>query len=170
MNRGGLGANYLNMELQKVLNSKGEPAITRFGTTFAPGDKVIQLVNNYDKEVFYGDIGRITVRHQEEGLVQVDYEGREVENEFGELNEIALAYATFIHKSQGSEYPAVVISLTIQHYTLLERNLIYTAVTMGKKLVVIISQPKAVAMAVKNRKSRKMVTQLARRLADVMAS
>lgn len=170
MNRGGLGAHSLNMELQKVLNSEGAPAITRFGTTFAPGDKVIQLVNNYDKEVFNGDIGRITVIDQEEGLVQVDYEGREVEYEFGELDEIALAYATSIHKSQGSEYPAVVIPLAMQHYTLLERNLIYTAVTRGKKLVVIIGQPKALAMAVKNRKSRKRVTLLARRLAGAMAS
>ncbi len=170
MNRGGLGAHSLNMELQKVLNSTGEPAITRFGTTFAPGDKIIQLVNNYDKEVFNGDIGRITVIDQEEGLVQVDYEGREVEYEFGELDEIALAYATSIHKSQGSEYPAVVIPLAMQHYTLLERNLIYTGVTRGKKLVVIIGQPKALAMAVKNRKARKRVTLLARRLAGTARS
>ena len=166
MNRGGLGAHSLNMELQKVLNGKSEPVITRFGTTFTPGDKVIQLVNNYDKDVFNGDIGRITIIDQEEGLLQVDYEGRQVEYEFGELDEVALAYATSIHKSQGSEYPAVVIPLAMQHYTLLERNLIYTAVTRGKKLVVIIGQPKALGMAVKNKKSRKRVTLLAQRLSD----
>jgi exodeoxyribonuclease V alpha subunit len=164
LNRGGLGARSLNAELQKVLNEKGEPKITRFGTTFAPGDKVIQTVNNYDKEVFNGDIGQITEIDEEEGLLKVDYDGRSVEYEFGELDEVSLAYATSIHKSQGSEYPAVVIPLAMQHYTLLERNLIYTAVTRGKKLVTIIGQPKALAMAVKNRKSNKRLTKLAARI------
>jgi exodeoxyribonuclease V alpha subunit len=164
MNRGGLGARSLNAELQKVLNEKGEPKITRFGTTFAPGDKVIQTVNNYDKEVFNGDIGQITEIDLEEGLLKVDYDGRTVEYEFGELDEVSLAYATSIHKSQGSEYPAVVIPLAMQHYTLLERNLIYTAVTRGKKLVTIIGQPKALAMAVKNRKSNRRLTKLAARI------
>lgn len=165
MNRGGLGTRSLNTELQKVLNAGAAPAVTRFGTTFAPGDKVIQLVNNYDKEVFNGDIGRITVIDPEEELVQVEYDGQPVAYEFGELDEVALAYATSIHKSQGSEYPAVVIPLAMQHYALLERNLIYTAVTRGKKLVVIIGQPKALAMAVKNRKSGQRVTLLDRRIA-----
>lgn len=164
MNRGGLGARTLNAELQLVLNPKGEPKVTRFGTTFAPGDKVIQTVNNYDKEVFNGDIGQILDIDVEEGLLNVDYDGRMVEYEFGELDEVSLAYATSIHKSQGSEYPAVVIPLAMQHYTLLERNLIYTAVTRGKKLVTIIGQPKALAMAVKNRKSNKRLTKLAARI------
>ena len=131
MNRGGLGARSLNAELQKVLNEKSEPKISRFGTTFAPGDKVIQTVNNYDKEVFNGDIGHIESIDVEEGLLTVKYDDRLVEYEFGELDEVQLAYATSIHKSQGSEYPAVVIPLAMQHYTLLERNLIYTAVTRG---------------------------------------
>ncbi|TLM99925.1 ATP-dependent RecD-like DNA helicase, partial [bacterium] len=168
MNRGGLGARSLNAELQLKLNEKGEPKVTRFGTTFAPGDKVIQTVNNYDKEVFNGDIGQILEIDQEEGTLLVDYDGRSVEYELGELDEISLAYATSIHKSQGSEYPAVVIPLAMQHYTLLERNLIYTAVTRGKKLVTIIGQPKALAMAVKNRRSTKRLTKLAARIARVL--
>lgn len=166
MNRGGLGARSLNVELQQVLNEKGEPKVTRFGTTFAPGDKVIQTVNNYDKEVFNGDIGQITDIDDEDGLLHVIYDGRTVEYEFGELDEVSLAYATSIHKSQGSEYPAVVIPLAMQHYTLLERNLIYTAVTRGKKLVTIIGQPKALAMAVKNRKSTRRLTNLAARISE----
>ena len=164
MNRGGLGSHALNAELQKALNPNGEPKVTRFGTTFSPGDKVIQTVNNYDKEVFNGDIGQIKTIDAEEGTVQVEYDGIFVDYEFGELDEVSLAYATSIHKSQGSEYPAVVIPLAMQHYTLLERNLIYTAVTRGKKLVTIIGQPKALAMAVKNRKSNKRLTKLAVRL------
>ena len=99
-------------------------------------------MNNYDKEVFDGDIGQITEISLEDGTVAVDYDGRGVAYEFGELDEVALAYATSIHKSQGSEYPAVVIPLAMQHYTLLVRNLIYTAVTRGKKLVTIIGQPR----------------------------
>ena len=165
MNRGGLGSHSLNAELQKVLNPSGEPKVTRFGTTFSPGDKVIQTVNNYDKEVFNGDIGRIESIDTEEGAVRVDYDGRIVEYEFGELDEVSLAYATSIHKSQGSEYPAVVIPLAMQHYTLLARNLIYTAVTRGKKLVIIIGQPKALGMAVRNVMSNKRLTNLAARVA-----
>jgi len=166
MNRGGLGVRSLNVELQQRLNPEGEPAVTRFGTRFAPGDKVIQTVNNYDKEVFNGDIGRIESVDPEESLLRVDFDGRIVEYEFGELDEVSLAYATSIHKSQGSEYPAVVIPLAMQHYMLLERNLLYTAVTRGKKLVIIIGQVKALAMAVKNRRSTKRVTKLAERIRE----
>ena len=169
MNRGGLGARTLNIELQKALNEKAEPKITRFGTVFAPGDKVIQTVNNYDKEVFNGDIGQILKIDVEESVLHVDYDGRTVEYEFGELDEVSLAYATSIHKSQGSEYPAVIIPLAMQHYTLLERNLIYTAVTRGKKLVTIIGEPKALAMAVKNLKSNRRLTNLSARLSPESA-
>jgi exodeoxyribonuclease V alpha subunit len=165
MNRGGLGARALNVELQRVLNANAEPKITRFGTVFAPGDKVIQIVNNYDKEVFNGDIGQILKIDNEESILLIDYDGRTVEYEFGELDEVSLAYATSIHKSQGSEYPAIIIPLAMQHYTLLERNLIYTAVTRGKKLVTIIGEPKALAMAVKNQKSSNRVTNLTARIA-----
>jgi len=164
MNRGGLGAHALNAELQKVLNGNSEPKITRFGTTYSPGDKIIQTVNNYDKEVFNGDIGQILEIDTEESSLKADYDGRIVEYEFGELDEVSLAYATSIHKSQGSEYPAVVIPLAMQHYMLLERNLIYTAVTRGKKLVTIIGQPKALGMAVKNKNATKRLTNLAARL------
>jgi exodeoxyribonuclease V alpha subunit len=168
MNRGGLGVRALNAELQQRLNGDSEPKITRFGSSFAPGDKVIQMVNNYDKEVFNGDIGKIDRIDLEESQVFVDFDGRTVEYEFGELDEISLAYATSIHKSQGSEYPAVVMPLTTQHYMLLERNLVYTGVTRGKKLVVIIAQPKALAMAVKTQRSARRLTNLPARLAGIV--
>ncbi len=164
MNRGGLGARSLNVDLQQRLNPSAEPRVTRFGWTYAPGDKVIQTVNNYDKDVFNGDIGRIARIDEEEGLVFIDYDGRRIEYETGELDEVSLAYATSIHKSQGSEYPAVVVPLAMQHYMLLERNLLYTAVTRGKKLVVVIGQTKALAMAVKRLGSVKRLTNLQHRL------
>ena len=125
-------------------------------------------MNNYDKEVFNGDIGRVTRIDEEEGLVTIDYDGRIVEYETGELDEISLAYATSVHKSQGSEYPAVVIPLAMQHYMLLERNLLYTAVTRGRKLVVIIGQMKALAMAVKRTGSMKRLTNLQHRLQTIV--
>jgi len=164
MNRGGLGVHALNAELQQRLNGQSEPKITRFGSSFAPGDKVIQRVNNYDKEVFNGDIGKIVKIDLEESQVVIEFDDRAVDYEFGELDEISLAYAASIHKSQGSEYPAVVIPLTTQHYMLLERNLVYTGVTRGKKLVVVIAQPKALAMAVRNQKSTRRLTNLTARL------
>ena len=168
MNRGGLGARSLNVELQQRLNPSAEPRITRFGWTYAPGDKVIQTVNNYYKDVFNGDIGRIVRIDEEEGLVFIDYDGRRVEYETGELDEISLAYATTVHKSQGSEYPAVVIPLGMQHYMLLERNLLYTAVTRGKRLVVVIGQTKALAMAVKRLGSVKRLTNPQARLRQAL--
>jgi exodeoxyribonuclease V alpha subunit len=167
MNRGGLGARSLNVELQLRLNPDAYPRITRFGWTYAPGDKVIQTQNNYDKEVFNGDVGRVARIDEEEGLVFVEYDGGRVEYELVELDEISLAYATTVHKSQGSEYPAVVIPLSTQHYTLLERNLLYTAVTRGKSLVVLIAQTKALAMAVKREMSLKRLTNLQHRLQTV---
>jgi exodeoxyribonuclease V alpha subunit len=164
MNRGGIGARALNTELQAALNGTAEPKVNRFGSVFAPGDKVIQMVNNYDKEVFNGDIGLVESVSTEDGLMTVLYDRLRVEYAFAEIDEIALAYATSIHKSQGSEYPAVVIPLAMQHFTLLERNLVYTAVTRGKKLVVIVAEPKALAMAVKNCRSKRRLTSLASRL------
>jgi exodeoxyribonuclease V alpha subunit len=165
MNRGGLGARSLNAVLQGALNGQAQPKVTRFGTSFAPGDKVIQTVNNYEKEVFNGDIGRIATLDLDEGSLAVEYDERLVPYQFGELDELSLAYATSIHKSQGSEYSAVVIPLAMQHYTMLERNLIYTAVTRGKKLVVVIGEPKALAMAVNNHTSHRRLTKLASRIA-----
>ncbi len=166
MNRGGLGARSLNIELQERLNPDGQPRITRFGWTYAPRDKVMQTVNNYDKEVFNGDIGRIARIEEEEGLVVVDYDGRQVEYETGELDELSLAYATTIHKSQGSEYPAVVIPLSTQHYTLLERNLLYTAVTRGRRLVVLAAENRALGMAVKRTGSVRRLTRLRQRVQE----
>ena len=164
MNRSGLGARALNVELQARLNGDSEPKISKYGTTYAPGDKVIQNVNNYDKEVFNGDIGRIARIDTEESLLYIRFDEREVEYEFSELDEISLAYATSIHKSQGSEYPVVVMPLAMQHYTLLERNLVYTGVTRGKQLVVLICEPKALGMAVRTQKSGRRVTNLVGRL------
>ncbi len=166
MNRGGIGTRALNTELQASLNGGAEPKVNRFGNVFAPGDKVLQMVNNYDKEVFNGDIGLVETVDRDEGLLTVLYDRHRVEYALGELDELSLAYATSIHKSQGSEYPAVVIPLAMQHYTLLERNLVYTAVTRGKKLVVIVAEPKALAMAVKNCRSRRRLTGLASRLSS----
>lgn len=164
MNRGGLGARSLNIELQQRLNGSSEPKVTRYGSIYTPGDKVIQQVNNYDKEVFNGDIGVILSVDIEESLLQIQFDDRVVDYEFNELDEISLAYAISIHKAQGSEYPAVVIPLAMQHYMLLERNLLYTGVTRGKQLVVIIAQPKALALAVKNQRSQRRVTNLKTRL------
>ncbi|EDZ66729.1 hypothetical protein NOC27_56 [Nitrosococcus oceani AFC27] len=166
MNRGSLGAQALNALLQQQLNAQASPKINRFGWTFALGDKIIQTVNNYDKEVFNGDIGKITRIDIEESLVYISIDDREVEYELGELDEIALAYAISVHKSQGSEYPAVVIPLATQHYTMLQKNLLYTGVTRGKKLVVIVGQPKALAIAVKRTHVTSRLTHLSARLAN----
>jgi len=160
MNRGGLGARSLNIELQKVLNPPGEIRIERFGWTFCPGDKVMQIENDYDKEVYNGDLGLVSRIDMEEGEIAVDFEGREVVYGFGELDELVLAYATTIHKSQGSEYPAVVIPLAMQHYMMLQRNLVYTGVTRGKRLVVLVGQRKALAIAVKGAQTRRRWSKL----------
>jgi exodeoxyribonuclease V alpha subunit len=124
MNRGGLGARSLNIELQKELNPPGEIRIERFGWTFCPGDKVMQVENDYDRDVYNGDLGVVSRIDLEAGELFADFDGREVTYGFGELDELVLAYATTIHKSQGSEYPAVVIPLTTQHYQMLQRNLV----------------------------------------------
>ena len=165
MNRGSLGTHSLNVELQKHLNAGAEPRVSRYGWTYAPRDKIIQTVNDYDKDVFNGDIGQVSRVDLDEGQLHVTFDERTVLYEFGELDEISLAYATSVHKSQGSEYPAVVIPLAMQHYLLLQRNLLYTAVTRGKRLVVIIGQPRALAMAVNNVRSTRRLTNLAPRLA-----
>ncbi|RMD67009.1 ATP-dependent RecD-like DNA helicase, partial [Candidatus Parcubacteria bacterium] len=164
MQRGSLGARTLNVMLQQVLNATATPRVTRFGWTYAPGDKVVQVVNNYAKDVFNGDSGQVKRIDLEEGVLYVDFDGREVPYELGELDEIALAYATTVHKSQGSEYPAVVIPLATQHYPMLARNLLYTAVTRGKRLVVLVGQLKAIAMAVRNTHTTQRLTNLAQRL------
>ncbi|WP_449226329.1 SF1B family DNA helicase RecD2 [Azospirillum argentinense] len=160
MNRGGLGARSLNIELQRVLNPPGESRVERFGWTFGPGDKVMQVENNYDKEVYNGDLGIVSAVDAEEGTLTATFDGRPVTYDFGELDEIVLAYATTIHKSQGSEYPVVVIPVVTQHYTMLHRNLIYTGVTRGKRLVIMLGQRRALAMAVRGVQGRRRWTKL----------
>jgi len=137
-----------------------EQAVERFGSTFGPGDKVMQTENDYDREVYNGDLGIVRRVDTEASELIVDFEGLEVSYGFGELDELVLAYATTIHKSQGSEYPAVVIPVTTQHYTMLARNLLYTGVTRGKRLVVLIGQRKALAIAVRNQGGRRRWSKL----------
>ena len=152
MNRASLGSRNLNLLLQNGLNPlrTNEPLIERFGTQFRVRDKVIQTQNNYQKEVFNGDIGQVLNINNEERQLTIRFQDREVLYEFSELDELSLGYAITIHKSQGSEFPAVVIPLAMQHYLLLQRNLIYTAVTRGKLLVVLVGQKKALAIAIRN--------------------
>ena len=149
MNRSELGARNLNQRLQAVLNApRGGNAIERFGNTFHVGDKVLQTVNNYQKEVFNGDIGRVTAVDRDEQEMTVVFDAREVSYDFGELDELNLAFAMTIHKAQGSEYAAVILPLHTQHYMMLQRNLLYTGITRGKRLVVIVGSRKALSMAV----------------------
>ena len=166
MNRGSLGIRELNIRLQTELNPPrhNEPSVEKFGWQFRLRDKVIQTENNYDKEVFNGDIGQIIHLDPVEREVTVRFDHREVIYDFGELDELSLAYAITIHKSQGSEFPAVVIPLATQHFLLLQRNLVYTGVTRGKKLVVLVGQRKALAMAVKNNKTEQRFSGLLSRL------
>jgi exodeoxyribonuclease V alpha subunit len=152
MHRGVVGARSLNEKLQATLNplKYNAPEYRSGSRVFREGDRVLQLRNNYDKEVFNGDVGAITTIDLEEGEITVDFEGRAVMYEFSDLDELTLAYAMSVHKSQGSEYPVVVLPMLTQHYMLLQRNLLYTAITRAKKMVVIVGTRKAIAMAVKN--------------------
>ena len=167
MNRGSLGIRELNVRLQNELNPAraSEPMVEKFGWQFRPRDKVIQTENDYDKDVFNGDIGQIVKIDPVEREVVIRFDQREVVYDFGELDEISLAYAITIHKSQGSEFPAVVTPLAMQQYMLLQRNLVYTGITRGKKLVVMIGQRKALAMAVRNNKTENRFSGLLARLA-----
>ena len=132
-------------------------------------DKVMQVRNNYDKEVFNGDIGRIAQIYPENQQLAISFDGREVTLDFSDLDEVVLAYAVSVHKSQGSEFPAVIIPILTQHYILLQRNLIYTAVTRGQKLVVMVGTRKALAIGVNNDKTKKRFTYLSDRLAYRLA-
>jgi exodeoxyribonuclease V alpha subunit len=162
MNRGAAGARALNLELQAALNPARSdiPTVERFGFAYRIGDKVMQVENNYDRDTFNGDLGFISAIDAEEAEVTVDFDGRAVRYPFGELDELALAYATTIHKSQGSEYPAIVIPVVTQHYTMLQRNLLYTGLTRGKRLVVLIGQRKAVGIAVRGVQGRRRWSKL----------
>jgi len=152
MQRSEIGARHLNLVLQGALNPKGD-SVPRFGWDFRIGDKVMQTVNDYEKDVFNGDMGRIVGIDQVDQELAVRYENRDVIYDFNELDELQPSFAVTIHKSQGSEYPVVVVPIHTQHYMMLQRNLLYTAVTRGKKLVVLVGTKKAVAMAAESLQS-----------------
>ena len=135
---------------------------------FGPGDKVMQVANDYEKDVFNGDLGFVQAIDSEAGELVVDFDGRQVSYDVGERDELVLAYAITVHKAQGSEYPAVVIPVTTQHYPMLQRNLLYTGVTRGRKLVVLVAQPRAVAIAVKGQRERRRWSKLKEWLAPAL--
>jgi exodeoxyribonuclease V alpha subunit len=178
MARGGCGSRSLNIELQQLLNPDPAEQVERFGWRFAPGDKVMQIANDYEKEVFNGDVGTIDGIDSDNSELSVLFPtseagvggSRAVVYGWGELDHLVPAYACTIHKSQGSEYPAVVIPLLTQHYAMLQRNLVYTGLTRGKQLVVLVGQKKALAMAVKNHLGRRRYTKLAEWLAPEQLS
>ena len=167
MNRGGVGARSLNLDLQTALNPQrqDQPVVERFGFTYRVGDKVMQIQNDYEKDAFNGDIGFVTAIDTDEAEILIDFDGRQIVYEFGELDEVVLAYATTIHKSQGSEYPAVVIPVLTQHYPMLQRNLLYTGITRGARLVVLIGQKSAVGIAVRGVRERRRWSKLRELLA-----
>jgi len=166
MNRGLLGTENLNRVLRDLLNPERSErsSLTRGHQTLRIGDKVMQLRNNYDLEVFNGDIGRIAGIDEEEQIVRVVMDGREVPYDYASLDELVLAYACSIHKSQGSEYPCVVIPLHTTHYVMLQRNLLYTALTRAKRLAVLVGEHRALALAVGNKRLKPRYTHLAERL------
>lgn len=164
MQRGVVGAASLNIALQQSLNGTGD-SLSRGGYTFRKGDRVMQLRNDYDKEVFNGDLGYITEVNLEDRVLKVDFDGRETEYDSSELDELSLAYATTIHKAQGSEYPVVVIPVMMNHFVMLQRNLIYTGITRARKVCVLIGQLKALSYAVRNLTVQKRNTRLKERLA-----
>ncbi len=168
MHKGVVGVGNLNAELQNALNPVPD-GLTRGTRSFRLGDKVMQVRNNYDKEVFNGDLGRITKIDLEDQEVFISFDGREVPYGFADLDEVVLAYAVSVHKSQGCEYPAVVIPVFTQHYVLLQRNLIYTAVTRGRELVVVIGTREALAIGINNDKTQRRYTHLRQRLTRAFA-
>lgn len=167
MNRGAAGTHTLNYELQRILNPPQEnKAISNAGSLFCVGDRVMQIRNNYDKRIFNGDTGTIHSVDTQEKKLEVNFLDTIIAYEAHELDELILAYAATIHKSQGSEYAAVIIPLFMQHFTLLRRNLVYTAITRAKKLCIFIGQPKALSMAIKNQNDTKRTTFLQTFLTD----
>ncbi len=168
MNRGAVGTQRLNAELQEVLNPQ-KVVLERGGRVFRLHDKVMQVRNNYDKGVFNGDLGRIRKIDLENQELQVLTDERVVAYDFSELDELMLAYAVTVHKAQGSEYPAVVIPLLMQHYVMLQRNLLYTAVTRGRKLVVVVGSKRALGLAVRNNRTQQRYSLLKARLMDLVA-
>ncbi len=153
MNRGAVGVHQLNDRLREALNPVGTE-VTRFGRTFRVGDRVLQTVNNYDKDVFNGDLGWVTGVDHAAGGVAVSFEETGVDYDLSELDVLQPSFAITVHPAQGSEFPAVVVPLLTQHYPMLQRNLLYTAITRGRRLVVVVGSRRALAMAVRNDRPR----------------
>ena len=172
MTRGLVGTRNLNNVLQQLINppSPEKIEVTRGGTIFRVGDRVIQLTNDYQREVFNGDVGFITTIDTEEQEVIVQYQERDVTYDYADMNELALAWSVSIHKSQGSEYPVVILPLYTQHYMMLTRNLLYTGLTRAKKLAIIIGSKKAISMCVRSTKSQERYTRLQERLQAALQS
>ncbi|NJK50836.1 ATP-binding domain-containing protein [Candidatus Gracilibacteria bacterium] len=156
----------MSLVLQQLINppNADKPEITKGGNTLRVGDRVIQLKNDYEKEVFNGDLGVVGEIDTTEQEVTISFDGRDVAYDYADLNEVSLAYAISIHKSQGSEYPVVILPLYLQHYIMLSRNLIYTGLTRAKKLAIVIGSQKAIAISVKQRNERQRYTRLRERL------
>ncbi len=163
MNRGAVGVHQLNDRLREVLNPAGTE-VTRFGRTFRVGDRVLQTVNNYDKDVFNGDLGWVTAVDHASGRIAVSFEETGVDYDFSELDELQPSFAMTVHRAQGSEFPAVVVPVLTQHYPMLQRNLLYTAITRGRRLVVVVGSRKALAMAVRNDRPGERNSMLGKRL------
>jgi exodeoxyribonuclease V alpha subunit len=163
MHRGEVGTIVLNQRLQAALNPEG-PSVKRGDKTLRLGDKVMQLKNDYEKEVYNGDVGFISALDAEERKITVRFDEREVIYQDNDLDQLTLAYATSIHKSQGSEYPAVIVPILTQHFVMLSRNLIYTAVTRGKRLVVLVTNPSAISIALGEIRKEDRLTYLAERV------
>ncbi|MEE9202057.1 MAG: AAA family ATPase, partial [Dehalococcoidia bacterium] len=163
MHRGLAGVANLNSELQRLLNPVGQEVV-HGSRVFRVGDKVMQVKNNYEKDVFNGDIGRLANIDRQERAVEVRFEDRVVTYDWSELDELVLAYAISIHKAQGSEYPAVVVPILPQHYVMLQRNLLYTAITRARRLVVLVGTRRAIALAVRNNRVQHRYTHLSARL------
>lgn len=168
MYRGPAGVHALNARLQEKLNPRGvlKPERTLYGQVFRPGDKVMQTQNNYDKDVFNGDIGQVNSLSIIDHTLTIDYEGRRVEYDWSEGDQLVLAYAISVHKSQGAEFPVVVMPVLTQHYLMLQRNLLYTGVTRAKELCVLVGNRRAIAIAVRNNKVAHRHTALNWRLAN----
>ena len=165
MNRGDVGVHRLNDRLREALNPAGTE-VTRFGRTFRVGDRVLQSVNNYDKDVFNGDLGWVTGVDHAAGRVTVSFEDIGVDYDFSELDELQPSFAMTVHRAQGSEFPAVVVPLLTQHYPMLQRNLLYTAITRGRRLVVVVGSRRALAMAVRNGRPGERNSMLGVRLSE----
>ena len=166
MRRGVVGVNTLNADLQSALNPTAE-GVTRAGMRFGVGDKVMQLRNNYDHDVFNGDLGRVAALAQQGRGVEIVFDDRLIRYAADELEQVSLAYAMSVHKSQGSEFPVVVLPVVMQHYVLLQRNLLYTAITRGRRLVVVVGSRRALAAAVENDRILRRYTRLRQRLCGI---